>query len=477
MFSKKITGYISDRVYLNLSQIPQDVHKQLHMLFERSNPDFFNNKRLGFSNYNTPAKLVFHFSEYMDLKFTGDTFCFPVGALEDVRDTLAGYTLKLDDRRLSIAAQLKDNINLLSHQIGAVNEMVKHDTGILVARCGSGKSILALKLATIKQQRTLICVHTKKLLEQWMERVEEFVGVVPGQYGAGKKEIKDITIGMIQTITRNIDSLKDKFGMVVFDECHHVSANTFYDIATKMQCKYRYGISATPSRKDQKQFLFKAALGPVRHKIQKAEVEKAGIIIPASIKIVKTNFECPEYLDEQGDYFKNYHYLLDKLIKDVERIKLIFKHLEPELKAGHKVLMLFDRFNIKLKDKFGEVIAVSNIVKKWEKWLCDKGYKALACTGGSKDNLNDIDAMFKDGRLQILIASTVADEGLDIKIIDRLFMCLPCKNNEGLLEQRVGRIERKYPDKEDAIAYYFLDTNIFGENIYRLKKKYKVEET
>jgi len=519
---------VRDRVYFPLSAIPNQHHPGLHDLFRKSNPDFYQKQRLGLYAYDTPKNIYFHFSDYHSGTFVNEHFTFPIGSIEMVQEYFNMHGIKhvIAYETNDIPATFNCDIKPYPYQEEAISAMQKHRNGLLVARCGAGKTIMALELIARIGQKTLVCVHNRKLMEQWQENIEEIFGEKSGQYGGGKKKVGDnITIGMVQTVVRNVEKIADEFGCVVYDECHHLAANTFFKVANGINSTYRFGITATPNRKDQKGFLFKAALGPVRHKISKKEVEDAGITIPATVNVIKTNFNFPEFRDEESEFFKNYTKLSEKLITDIERVRLIFSYIKKEVEGKHKILMLFNTFNVKrfnpdsakmiaeaellqenlnkkeincqiiTGDNYGNLKRVDkslsngsvdmyivtkaqeyttvNVLQRWESWLTQQGIRCQVADGSSKVKMKDVEERFNNDDLDVLIASTVADEGLDIKILDRVFLCSPCKNNASILEQRVGRIERNVKGKKDAQAFYFLDHLVLGDDIQSIKRLFK----
>ncbi|MEO6868179.1 MAG: DEAD/DEAH box helicase family protein, partial [Ginsengibacter sp.] len=144
------------------------------------------------------------------------------------------------------------------HQQSVIESISKKDFGVIVAPPGSGKTIVALKIISEKQQPTLVIVHRKQLVEQWIERIETFLGIPKieiGKIGQGKnKEGKKITVAIIQSLSKVLckpesKNLSTTFGTIIVDECHHIPAETFRNTIAKLQTFYLYGLTATPFRK------------------------------------------------------------------------------------------------------------------------------------------------------------------------------------------------------------------------------------
>jgi superfamily II DNA or RNA helicase len=101
----------------------------------------------------------------------------------------------------------------------AINDISKYPIGVLEAKTGAGKTVSGIQMIVIRQQPTLVVVHSKELFNQWRDQIKKFLNYDVGQVGDGKYEVKDITIGIVQTVRNNIDKLRDRFGFVILDEC------------------------------------------------------------------------------------------------------------------------------------------------------------------------------------------------------------------------------------------------------------------
>ena len=144
----------------------------------------------------------------------------------------------------------------------------KHNSGLLDLYCGCGKTCLGLYIISKIKKKTLIIVHKEFLLNQWIERIEEFlpsarIGKIQGQII--DIENKDIVIGMLQSISMKEYpiSLFQQFGFTIIDECHHISAEIFSNALFKVVTKHMLGLSATMTRKDGLTKVFKMFLGDV----------------------------------------------------------------------------------------------------------------------------------------------------------------------------------------------------------------------
>jgi hypothetical protein len=164
----------------------------------------------------------------------------------------------IDERKKQKIISYLFNAQLRDHQLTVVEYIAKKDLGVIVAPPGSGKTIVALKIISDKQQPALIIVDRKQLVEQWTERVETFLGIPKneiGKIGQGKSKVgKKITIATIQSLSKELgkadaENILTAFGTIIVDECHHIPAETFRNTISKLQTFYLYGLTATPFRK------------------------------------------------------------------------------------------------------------------------------------------------------------------------------------------------------------------------------------
>lgn len=205
----------------------------------------------------------------------------------------------IDERKKHKAIPFLFNAQLREHQQGVIETISKKDLGVIVAPPGSGKTIIALKIISEKEQSALIIVHRKQLVEQWTERVETFLGIPKteiGKIGQGKSKIgKKITIATIQSLSKELDkedaeNIQAAFGTVIVDECHHIPAETFRNTIVRLQTFYLYGLTATPFRKYNDGKLIFIHLGEVISEIKSSEISS---IQQAKIIIRNTELDVP----------------------------------------------------------------------------------------------------------------------------------------------------------------------------------------
>ncbi len=215
--------------------------------------------------------------------------------------------------------------------------------GFITIGCGGGKTFLAIYLATLLKQKTLIIVHTSVLLDQWIERINYFVpnakiGKVKGK--VFDIEGKDFVIAMLQTIGSESRGYTSKtfadFGVTIYDEAHHMGAPSFSRTLPITTTKYTIGLSATPERNDKLEKVFYWYIGPSAWYDRKRE----GIY--TMCKIVR--YEEPNFTEKKswtGGYDLNK--MVNQIIENQHRNRFIIKQIKHYAKMGRQTLVLSTR--------------------------------------------------------------------------------------------------------------------------------------
>jgi superfamily II DNA or RNA helicase len=191
---------------------------------------------------------------------------------------------------------LMKEVSLRDYQTKAVDEVLAHDMGVLYGATGSGKTYMAAGIMGKRGLRTLFLVHTKDLLYQAKKEFEKILGFKIGVIGDGEYDIQPVTVATVQTLHRRIEEgllkeIQDKFDMIVQDETHHIPASTFYEVTGYFNCRYVYGLSATPYRLDGADLFIEAAAGPIVAKISASDLIAQGVLSKPIIRFIPRNGE------------------------------------------------------------------------------------------------------------------------------------------------------------------------------------------
>ena len=299
----------------------------------------------------------------------------------------------------------------------------KGGNGLIEVGCGQGKTICALNIIQKQGKKTLVIVHKEFLLNQWVERIEEFLpGTRVGRIQGSQIDIedKDIVIGMLQSLSmKDYDvSIFSSFGFVVIDEVHHISSEVFSNFLFKVVKPNMLGLSATMERKDGTTPFFKLFLGDVVFK--QTEKEKFDVIVQA-YKYVNND---PEFNEVETDMRGNVKYstMITKLCSYNHRTEFIL-NIIVEL----------------LKDCFDQQIMVIAHNKSILKYIYDAiEHRSIASVGYYVGGMKDRELKQSETKKIIIATYSMAAEALDIKTLTTLVMATPKTD----IEQAVGRILR-----------------------------------
>tara|TARA_X000000950_G_scaffold209388_1_gene251780 strand:+ start:258 stop:1745 length:1488 start_codon:yes stop_codon:yes gene_type:complete len=295
--------------------------------------------------------------------------------------------------------------------------------GIISVPCGYGKTVIGLYLASVLKVKTLVVVHKEFLVNQWKERIKQFLPEARiGRLQSNKIFIDnyDIVIGMLQSISmiEYDPEIFSSFGFVIYDECHHLGAETFSKALGKTGFKYTLGLSATPQRADGLTKVFQWHLGDICYQIKKRDDNNV------NVKLIN-------YEDENEDYSKlilNYNKkpntprMINNICNFTPRTELIIREIIRLGDEGRKILVLSDR---------------REHLKNIKTMLDEKSkYTSGYYLGGMKEE----DLNITETKDVILGTFMMASEGFDCKYpLDSIVLTSPKSN----IEQAVGRILRQ----------------------------------
>lgn len=351
----------------------------------------------------------------------------------------------IDQRRRLPEVDYTFSGNLREYQQKAVTSSLQKHFGILVAPCGAGKTVMACFIIVERKQPTLIIVHTKELLNQWKERIIQYLGIPSDQIGVigdGKETIGTVTVGMIQTLCkRNLSEINKYFGQIIIDECQHCPASTFLDVVSNFDSYYMLGLSATPYRRDKLTKLIFLTLGNIVAKIEEFDLQEVGARIKPKIIIRETSFDY----NYQGD--NDYQPMISALVEDSARNRLIASDISLEAKEN-------DNYCLILSDRKAHLDNLAFLLK------CQGVQCEILTADIPKKKREAIIKQFDDGSLRIILATgQLVGEGLDIPKLNRLFITTPIRW-QGKVKQYVGRALRTAKGKQDVRVYDYVDNQV-----------------
>jgi hypothetical protein len=293
-----ITLVRADQTYIPRRALPPPLIARLIRLAAFQNPEFYAAQAMRRSTYDKPRIISC-------AELTSHQVALPRGCFDAALDLLAslGITVTIEDRRFSGAAiPLAFTGALRSDQEIAIAALLPHDTGVLAATTAFGKTILALRMMAERGRNTLVLVHRRQLMDQWIERLMAFSNMprdAIGIIGGGRRKPKgQVDVALIQSLVRKgeVDDIVGNYGHLVVDECHHLSAVSFELVARRSKARYVLGLSATVTRKDGHHPIIVMQCGPVRHRVD-ARSEAAKRPFDHVVRIRDTSFQLQAALD------------------------------------------------------------------------------------------------------------------------------------------------------------------------------------
>ena len=427
--------------------LPIEAKRKLSKDLTFENPIYKNaQKRGGYVGIDVMEYLYFY-----EVSKDKQTVWIPRGYIYYLMKWIKQNNLKvkiIDKTLLLPKMNIKFHGKLREYQELAVNEMVnRYPVGVLEAQTGSGKTVIAIGIIAKRKQPTLIIVHSKELLYQWQEAIKTFLHYDCGLLGDGKNDIKDITVGIINTVKNKIDELTPNFGMIIGDEIHRSASTTWSETLQEFPARHYLGLTATAYRSDGLGDAIFAHIGHKIHKVDKEMLAETGAVLIPEIYRIPTYFKVSRcFADEEK---MTYTEVIKKLVNDEDRNNLIVETILKDLKNNKQnILVVSDR--------------VAHC-KKIEELLRIKNIKSHVLSGSvNKRERTKITADVKAGRCKVLIATiSLIGEGFDAPNLSVLFLTTPVSFS-GRLIQTVGRCLR--PDKNDPKkiprVYDFRDTNV-----------------
>jgi superfamily II DNA or RNA helicase len=432
------------------SELSPSLYATLKHAASTYNPEFYDRQRRRQSTWNIP-RIITSYDETLD-----DHLVLPRGLLDTTTNLIedAGSKIEIDDRRVRGAPQKLDidiDIDLDSAQQGAVNDLLPHDLGLLVAPPGSGKTVMACAVIAERGTSTLVLVDRKALADQWRRQILDLLGIKAGQLGGGRSKLTGVVdVATLQTLARrtDIDEALGGYGLVVVDECHHVPAAAFEVAVRAIPARYWLGLTATPYRRDGLDDLIGFQLGPVRHTLEHADpdtLEGAGNDRPRPVLVVHpTGFRMEGLVDlSVPGAVAGVH---RALASDEARNEQILTDVLEAHARGRHCLVLAQR------TAHVDFLATS---------LTERGLAPVILKGGmgarERAAANQRLIPSDDGPPLLVVATGLfVGEGFDCPALDTLFLAGPV-SFRGRLVQYAGRILRAYPGKETAEVHDYHD--------------------
>lgn len=373
---------------------------------------------------------------------TKGCYLLPRGAWNLLPDSIRYYDKRVKPKmsRLNFSLTLDaiEKDPRFAGQSATVEAMLEEQQGLILRPPGSGKTQIACAFAAVCETRVLILVHTHDILKQWIDYIENCIPEMKGKVGVirGKTcRIRQITVATVQTLNNSyLHKGKEwwaQWGALIADEGHHVAAPSWEAVINACPAFYRFAFTASATRADGMHPSMRFIVGPVIAK-QKFSSSVPLVVIPKRTKFA-------EMYRGRHDWTR----LVTALVENRPRNRLIAKVADREIQEGNSVLVLSRRIEHleKIAEEMREDCAI------------------LAAARVSRQERDRILTAFRAGEIRCVLATQLADEALDVPRLNRVLLTHPGKH-EGRIIQQIGRALRKFPDKDDAKVYDFVDWKV-----------------
>lgn len=443
-----MTLILGDQIYIAKTPLPPELRNRLVRTAAFQNPEFYKAQSMRLPTYDKP-RIIACAEEHPQ------HIALPRGCFDDVRALLCNLKIDIDiqDERvtgdpLDVAFQGQ----LRPGQQQAIDELLQHETGVLSATTAFGKTVLAAWLIAARGVNTLVLVHRRQLLDQWVERLATFLNVTEndiGRIGGGrKKPTGRIDVAIIQSLVRKgvVHDCVSNYGHLIVDECHHLSAQSFELVARRAKAKFVIGLSATVARKDGHHPIIFMQCGPVRHTVD-AKSEAVARPFQHSVYVRPTSFR--PLTEADPDMRLQFQDLYRDLIADNDRNRMICDDVMQCIRDRRSPLVLTERKE--------HLIVLETLLKPHVSHI-------VVLHGGTSvkesREVQDQLAAIPVGEPRVLLATgRYIGEGFDDSQLDTLFLTLPV-SWRGTISQYVGRLHRLHDGKTEVRVYDYADLNV-----------------
>ena len=470
-FHAKVEIIKADKLYIPLKAVSAKVLNHLKRIAAFKNPEFYSKQALRLSTYAIP-RIISCFD------ITNEYLAMPRGCEDATRSFLNdnAVTYTITDKtnhgnKISVSFQGEER----EEQLEAINALLPYTNGILHATTAFGKTVTAAAIIARKKVNTLILVHSKALLKQWHDRLTEFLNIDYLKHEEknkrGRRKVFSpigcfdssgntlhgiIDIALIQSCLDE-DGVKpfvQDYGMVIVDECHHVSSITFEQVLMSIKAHTIYGLTATPIRKDGHQPIIFMQCGPIRFSTDvKSQIAKQSFdrfLIPRF-----TSYNS--ILENRLSIATLYKYLSEDEIRN----NLIVEDICKAVNTGRTPIILTNR-----------TAHVSVLAEKLKATI--KNVISLTGAGTTREKreaMQRLQTIPDSEQLVIVATGKYIGEGFDYPRLDTLFLALPI-SWKGLLTQYAGRLHREYEGKKDVRIYDYIDIHEpICDSMYRKRLK------
>ncbi len=444
-FPENLCSTLADQLYVPKQGLSPSLRNRIIRMAAFPNPEFYRAQAMHRSTFRKPRMICCaeDFPEHIAL---------PRGCNGELLELLEALQVHatIDDKRFrgtDLRLQFRGELNETQRQ--AAETMLKHETGVLVAPTAFGKTVVAAWLIARRRVNTLVLVHTRQLMDQWLSRLNQFLSPKEGelgQIGAGeKRDTGLIDVAILQSLIRqqSIDPAIERYGQIIVDECHHISASSFERVARASKAVYVTGFSATIERKDGHHPIIFMQCGPIRYRVTVKEMQNADHI-GRQVLVRRTGFILPDSFARLNSL--TIHDVYESLRKDQFRNQMITADALSCLERGGCPLVLTERkAHLECLAQIFTPL-VPNLV-------------ILAGGMGRKQRKAAMSKLQREEPRLVLATGRYLGEGFDDDRLDTLLLAMPI-SWKGTLAQYAGRLNRVRVGKQQVTIYDYADLEV-----------------
>ncbi|WP_134672508.1 DEAD/DEAH box helicase [Halorussus marinus] len=355
--------------------------------------------------------------------------------------------------------------------------------GVLELPTGSGKTVIGLKAIESLGTATLVVVPTIDLLEQWRRELESEFAVPVGQLGGGEQTVEPLTVSTYDSAYLRADELGDRFGLVIFDEVHHLGGEGYREIARLLAAPARMGLTATFERPDGAHEVVADLVGEKVFAID-PEALAGEHLAPYDIKRVEVELTPAERerYEAANQVFTDYLARSDIRMQSGSDYQELVKRSGSDPRAREALLakqrarevMMNSDAKVEalariLDDHRGDRIIVFTAHNDLVYRLSERFLLPAVTHQTGAPERREILERFREGEYSRVVTSNVLDEGVDVPDAN-VAVVLSGSASEREFTQRLGRILRPNDDGRPALLYEVVSAETAEESVARRRK-------
>lgn len=433
----------------------------------------------------------FLLKNFVNKKTEKISYFFPrdfISIIDTIKSQKISFTVDFTyDFNFETSHQITKDYELYPFQQEAISSWQKNNNnGIILLPTGAGKTIISLDIIARLQLKTLIVVPTLVLLEQWKNAIIRFLGLNDsdiGEFGGGKQEIKDITIITYDSAHLYVKRLRNIYGLLILDEAHHLAGSSYEIIADGFIAPNRLALTATLDEDELSyENLVNKGFEKIVYSLKPSQLQELEVLTNYRIETIKVKLADKEEYDRLigilQSYLKKFRYnpdippfkqLIFRINKDRNAQQALNAYQTAKVLSFSADTKLVELERLLRQHRDDKVLIFSDMVAFCER-ISKVFFIPVITHRTVKEERNWILQYYKRVPNAKLVVSKILDEGVDIPDA-RIGIILAGSGRSRQFVQRLGRILRRYPGKEQALLYEIISEDTLEERLSVKRKK------